>query len=69
MGAHAVVLRSRIRFTVVAVHAVPPRGVLTPRAWSAAAIARKDLAPACRMPSIIGITLLAVRSASARLWV
>jgi hypothetical protein len=69
MGAHAVVLRSITRFTVVAVHAVPPRGVLTPRASSAAAIARKDVAPACRMLSIVSITSLAVWSASARLWV
>jgi hypothetical protein len=59
MGAHAVVLRSMTRFTAIAVHAVPPRGVLIPRASSAAAIARKDVAPACRMLSITGITSLA----------
>jgi hypothetical protein len=69
MELHAAALRSITLFTAIAVHVVPPRGVRTPRAWSAAVIARKDLAPACRMPSIIGITLLAVRSASARLWV
>jgi hypothetical protein len=38
------------------------------RASSAAAIARKDVAPACWMLAIMGIASPEVWSASARLW-
>ena len=44
---------------------LPPRGVATPRASSALAMARADVTPLCSISAMMGATFLAKRSASA----